>query len=213
MIEVKTYPLGDIATNTYVITDTKTGDIAIIDPADVDKSLTTDLLIKGKGKVKFILLTHGHFDHIGGAVYYKDKLGADILISKEDEPFLRDNKLNLSAYMGGNSITPFCADRTLCDGDVVTLGNTELKFILTPGHTCGSGCFISEEDRIIFSGDTLFFRSMGRVDFPTSNPSQMISSLRRLATLQGDYKVYPGHDRTTSLEDERVNNIYMSNNH
>ena len=212
MIEVKSYPMGDISTNTYVITDKKTGEVAIIDPAEADKTITADLLIKGKGKVKYILLTHGHFDHIGGAVYYKEKLGADILISKEDEPFLHDNRLNLSAYMGGNALEPFCADKTLEDGEIITLGESKIRFILTPGHTCGSGCFVLEEDKIIFSGDTLFFRSMGRVDFPTSNPSQMISSLKRLATMQGDYKVYPGHDRATSLQDERKNNIYMKNN-
>ncbi|MBQ8000563.1 MAG: MBL fold metallo-hydrolase [Ruminococcus sp.] len=210
MITVTTFQLGVMSTNTYVITDKATGATALVDPAGTDDSLTKHLQSLGKDAVKYILLTHGHFDHIAGARFYADMFSAKIVISLAEEPFLHDNNLNLSAFFGNSQLACCNADITVKGGDKLMLGESEFQFILTPGHTCGSGCYVFPEDRIIFSGDTLFFRSMGRVDFPTGNPSQMITSLHRLRDMQGDYKVYPGHDRPTSLEDERHFNPYFN---
>ncbi len=208
MIDVKVFPVGALGTNAYVITDKETGKAAVIDPGFADKKLTAALDEIGEDNLEYILLTHGHFDHIGAVAEYEQKYGPQIVISALDAPFLSDNSLNLSCklYRG---LTSVCADVTLNDNDVLTLGNTKLRFILTPGHTQGSGCFISEEDRIIFSGDTLFYRSVGRSDFVTSNPDDLLKSLKRLADLQGDYRVLPGHDMETTLSDERVYNPYL----
>ena len=209
MINVRTFTLGIMSTNTYVITDKTTGESALIDPACKDDALTEYLLSLGKDKIRYILLTHGHFDHIAGAGFYADMFSAKIVISLAEEPFLHDNNLNLSALFGNSQLACCNADITLKGGDKLMLGESEFQFMLTPGHTAGSGCFVFAEDRIIFSGDTLFCRSMGRVDFPTGNPSQMITSLHRLRDMQGDYKVYPGHDRPTILSDERKLNPYF----
>lgn len=208
MIDIQVFPVGALGTNAYVITDKETGKAAVIDPGVADKKLTEALDAIGEDNLEYVLLTHGHFDHIGGVSEYEQKYGPQIVISELDAPFLSDNSLNLSCklYRG---LTPVYADITLKDGDIVTLGNTKLKFMLTPGHTQGSGCFISEEDRVIFSGDTLFYRSVGRSDFVTSNPDDLLKSLKKLANLQGNYRVLPGHDMETSLEDERAYNPYL----
>lgn len=209
MISVKAFQVGVLATNCYVVTDNATGATALIDPGFEDVRVTNELLAAGKENVKFVILTHGHFDHIGSAYHYAKLFDAQIVISSADAPFLSDDRLNLSYMVGTTLEEPFYADITLEDGDVINLGETELKFILTPGHTCGSGCYISEADKVIFSGDTLFCGSIGRTDFPTSDPVKMQLSLRKLKNLAGDYKVYAGHDMSTTLAKERECNIYM----
>ena len=209
MITVKKYQVGIMSTNAYVITDAATGEVAVIDPGFEDSRLTQHLDEAGSEKVKYILLTHGHFDHIGHAAEYARRYNADIVISNEEKDFLQDENLNLSCMFHTGALAPFEADLYLCDDDVITLGDCKLKFILTPGHTKGSGCFVCESDRLIFSGDTLFYCSMGRTDFPTGSPRLMSESLSRLRALEGDYKVYPGHDRSTTLSFERANNPYM----
>ncbi len=208
MIDVKVFKVGVLATNSYLITDKDTGKVAVVDPGFADKKLTAALEEVGEGNIEYILLTHGHFDHIGAVAEYAERFGAKIVISALDAPFLSDNALNLSGRLF-RGIEPIEADVLLNDNDTVALGNTELRFILTPGHTCGSGCFLSEEDRIIFSGDTLFYRSVGRTDFATSDPEAMLSSLHKLMNLQGDYRVLPGHDMETTLSEERMYNPYL----
>ena len=106
-------------------------------------------------------------------------------------------------------LEPFSADMYILDGDVLGLGRSKFSFMLTPGHTRGSGCFVFEEDGVIFSGDTLFFSSIGRTDFPTSDPVQMQNSLKKLASFTKDYTVYPGHNQITTLNREKENNPYL----
>ncbi|MBQ4569358.1 MAG: MBL fold metallo-hydrolase [Ruminococcus sp.] len=208
MIDVKVFKVGVLATNSYLITDSETGKAAVIDPGFADKRLTAALEELEDGALEYILLTHGHFDHIGAVSEYAARFGAKVVISALDAPFLSDNSLNLSGRLF-RGIEPMQADVTLNDNDTVSLGSTTLRFILTPGHTCGSGCYVSEEDRIIFSGDTLFYRSVGRTDFATSDPEAMLSSLHKLMSLQGDYRVLPGHDIETSISEERMYNPYL----
>lgn len=209
MIDIKTFAVGMMSTNSYVVTDRETQHTALIDPGCKDAGITSALDTIGKENVKYILLTHGHFDHIACAREYADMFGAEIVISAEDAPFLSDNSLNLSVLLGPSQLKPFYADITLKDGDTLNLGDTTLSFLLTPGHTAGSGCFVSHSDKIIFSGDTLFCGSMGRTDFPTGDFFRMQKSLHRLRDLNGDYIVYPGHDISTTLSYERENNIYL----
>lgn len=206
MINVETFPVGYLATNCYIITDENTGRRAIIDPGYKDSGLLKRVKKLGKDSFDYILLTHGHFDHIWFTEELRSLTGAKVLISSEDATFLMDGSLNLSSAFGISSFPMTSCDKVLKDGDKFNLGDTELTFMSTPGHTIGSGCFISFADKIIFSGDTLFKQSHGRFDFPTGDISALINSLKRLMSLSGDFKVFPGHNEPTTLEFERNNN-------
>lgn len=210
MIEVRTFSVGSLSTNCYVVIEKRSGEALVVDPGDTSLSLIKTLDEIGGENIKYILLTHGHFDHIKSASELSQKYDAQIVIGEKEEAFLFDENLNLAFFLGCRSYKPFEADILLSDGDKLSLGESEFTFIETPGHTCGSGCYLFKEDRVLLSGDTLFRASMGRTDFPTSNPVDMMKSLRRLKDLQGDYKVYPGHNQSTTLSYERENNMYMA---
>ena len=131
--------------------------------------------------MKYIFLTHGHFDHISEAKKYKDMTGAKIVIGKDEEKFLSDSSLNLSAKYSRSPISPFGADVLVNDGDVIKLGNSEVKVIFTPGHTIGSVCYLIDD--MIFSGYTLFRGEIGRTDLKSGNMELMKVSLKKLYEL------------------------------
>lgn len=194
---------GSMDNNCCLIIDEKTNQSALVDCNEFSQKMI-DMI--GDTDLKYILLTHGHFDHIIGAKGVKENYGAKVVISKEDEPMLNSAKLSLAAFCDApqNNVD---ADVIVKDGDEITLGNTKIKVMATPGHTSGSVCYIAEN--CIFSGDTLFYCSCGRTDFPSGSPEQMMSSLQKLKSLDGDYKVYTGHNNLTTLDFERKNNPYM----
>ncbi|WP_296080058.1 MBL fold metallo-hydrolase [uncultured Eubacterium sp.] len=194
---------GSMDNNCSLIIDEKTNQSALVDCNEFSQKMI-DMI--GDTNLKYILLTHGHFDHIIGVKSVKEKYGAQVVISKEDEPMLNSAKLSLAVFCNApqNNVD---ADIIVKDGDEITLGKTKIKVMATPGHTSGSVCYIAEN--CIFSGDTLFYCSCGRTDFPSGSPEQMMSSLQKLKALDGDYKVYTGHNNLTTLDFERKNNPYM----
>lgn len=194
---------GSMDNNCSLIIDEKTNQSALVDCNEFSQKMI-DMI--GDTDLKYILLTHGHFDHIIGVKSVKEKYGAQVVISKEDEPMLSSSKLSLAVFCNApqNNVD---ADIIVKDGDEITLGKTKIKVMATPGHTSGSVCYIAEN--CIFSGDTLFYCSCGRTDFPSGSPEQMMSSLQKLKALDGDYKVYTGHNNLTTLDFERKNNPYM----
>ena len=194
---------GSMDNNCSLIIDEKTNQSALVDCNEFSQKMI-DMI--GDTDLKYILLTHGHFDHIIGARDTKAKYGAKVVISSEDEPMLSSSKLSLAAFCNApqNDVE---ADVVVADGDEITIGDTVIKVMSTPGHTLGSVCYIAEN--CIFSGDTLFYCSCGRTDFPSGSPEQMMSSLQKLKALDGDYKVYTGHNNLTTLDFERKNNPYM----
>ncbi|WP_294777836.1 MBL fold metallo-hydrolase [uncultured Eubacterium sp.] len=194
---------GSMDNNCSLIIDEKTNQSALVDCNEFSQKMI-DMI--GDTDLKYILLTHGHFDHIIGVKSVKEKYGAQVVISKEDEPMLNSAKLSLAVFCNApqNNVD---ADIIVKDGDEITLGKTKIKVMATPGHTSGSVCYIAEN--CIFSGDTLFYCSCGRTDFPSGSPEQMMSSLQKLKALDGDYKVYTGHNNLTTLDFERKNNPYM----
>ena len=205
MINVKTFVLGAIGTNTYLIQDENTKELAVIDPACESFELNAKIREWG-GKLRYILLTHGHFDHIGGVSSLLKEFSPQVVIGETETKLLNTPTLNLSAFHGLN-IEKIDVNKALYDGEVFKLGDTQVKYISTPGHTVGSGCYIIDD--CIFSGDTLFCQSIGRTDSPTSSGRDMMLSLMILNDLEGDYTVYPGHDVSTTLSDERKYNPYM----
>ena len=160
--------------------------------------------------VKYVIMTHGHFDHILGVPHIKNEMDVISAIHEDDEICLRDPDMNLmNPFYKSPDFIPSHADMTFRDGDVIRLGETELTVMHTPGHSRGSVCFIDFASRIIFSGDTLFYSTVGRTDTLGGNPAQMDESLRRLIELEGDFTVYTGHGPQTTLSHERVRNIYI----
>ena len=179
------------AANCYLINSGN--EYAVIDPtAPYDPSLID-------GKVKYFLLTHSHFDHILEVDSWV-KSGAEVVISKEDRAALSDPGINCYALFDGSNKGYFGGARELCDGDILPLGDTEIKFISCPGHTIGSGTYLIDGNA--FVGDTIFEGGgYGRYDLPTGNFVMLRNSIMRLITLDDNTVVYPGHgDKTTIKE-------------
>ncbi len=209
MLKIQSAPVGELGVNCYVVTDEGTGRTAVVDPGGYNTAL--DMILKNVGfdKIDYILLTHGHFDHISGvASLLKKAPDAKAVLGKKDVPFINDNFLNLSRLFGGAPVEPFEADIVVCGGDKITLGESEFTVIDTPGHTQGSVCYLCGEH--LFSGDTLFRRSAGRTDFPTGDEEQLMRSLRKLARLDDICRVYPGHNEETTIIEERRSNPYLN---
>lgn len=205
MTQVKIYNVTELLTNCCYLVDEATGKAAVVDPGDKSEELISQIEKDG-AKLEYVMLTHGHYDHITYAKELADKYGAKVVIGEKENSFLSDASLNLSFYHG-IKIPQFSADILLKDNETFMLGNTEIRYILTPGHTSGSGCYIF--DKTIISGDTLFCESYGRTDLPTGSDDDMIKSLSKIKNIDGDYTVIPGHGPVSSLEHERKYNPLM----
>ncbi len=198
--------LPEYGTNTILLWDQDTLEAILFDPSAPAQSIL-DFIIEKKLNVKYIALTHGHADHIGGLDFFKNKLKATTLIHSEDAEMLIDSKKNLSAFMG-QDIVVAQADRKLTEGDILTIGSIKLKVIHTPGHTRGGVCFLT--DSLLISGDTLFQLSIGRTDFPGGNYETLKNSVvNKLFVLADETKVIPGHGAETSIEIEKVENPFL----
>lgn len=205
---LKTLVVGAIETNCYLVACPETREAAVIDPGAEGQRILQAVAENGL-RVKYIINTHGHGDHIAANGTVKEATGAEILIHQDDAVYLTDPKKSLLAFMGANKPEP-PADRTLREGDVVEIGATvRLEVIHTPGHTPGGICL--KAGNVIFAGDTLFAGSVGRTDFPGGSYSKLISSIKeKLLRYQDDVEVYPGHGPGTTIGEERAYNPYLS---
>ena len=176
-MEIRAIHLGLIKTNCYLISTDKAA--VVIDPG-FKTEITADFLKANGGKARMILITHAHFDHIGGAEALRDETGVEIGIGELDAPALRDTEFNLSDKFHAH-IAPFSADRTFCDGEKFSVGDIDFEVILTPGHTVGGVSYLSGES--LFSGDTLFAGAVGRTDMPGGSLKALKKSLKRLIAL------------------------------
>lgn len=209
-MRIELIPLGhEIFANCYLLIDEKSGDSALVDPGWYSKETEKFVYSHGDINLKYILLTHGHFDHILGVHGFKQASGAAVAIHSADADKLTDPVKSLCEGHFHERQTPVNADILLKDGDTVQLGDEKIKVMHTPGHTSGSVCFILENDRTIISGDTLFCRTVGRTDFLDGSDEEMYKSIKKLISLDGDYRVLPGHNRETTLDSERTRNIYI----
>lgn len=206
MLTVKRYKVGALNTNCYLVIDEETQKAAIIDPGGLSSQLDKEISSKALS-VEYILLTHGHFDHIRKVVRYKNKTNAKVIMSMKERDFPMEPDLNLSGKFAHTKVDPFDADILFSDGDKIALGNSIITMISTPGHTRGGSCFIIGD--CIFTGDTLMKQSVGRTDFATGNPQDMLESLSKIISLSKNYTIYPGHGDGTTLNFEKNNNIYL----
>ena len=199
--------LGPIETNCYVVLEEQSGLGAVIDPALCTDELLAAIENSGMTKLQFIILTHGHSDHILGVYDLKQKYpDAIVVIGDDDEICLMNSNCSLASDQVFEQ-HPMHADKTVKDGDTFYFGPIEVKAVSTPGHTPGSICYLF--DNIMFSGDTLFCRTCGRTDLFRGNLADMHNSIQKLGKLNGDYIVCPGHGISTTLDAERKTNRFM----
>lgn len=178
---------------------------ALIDVGEITPELLEYIDEKGDW-IKYVLLTHNHFDHIGGVEKVLELTKAKLAIHKADGENLSNPSYNLT-YRVGLTNPVLTVDIMLQDGDELTLGGETIKVIHTPGHTVGGACYLVGD--VIFSGDTLFAGTVGRTDFVGGDMMTLLASLQKLADLEGDYSVYPGHEEATTLSREIKTNPYF----
>lgn len=205
-MQIESMVLGMVSTNCYLVKNTQTGAMVIIDPADHAGRIIEKVKAMG-GTPEAVLLTHGHFDHMGAANALKEHYQIPVCALDKELEVMQSVTKNLTTWEGsGYTLTP---DRLFHDGETVNLAGFEVKVLHTPGHTCGSTCYYVESENVLFSGDTLFCCSVGRTDFPTGSMSQIHHSIhQKLFVLPEETVVYPGHDQATDIAYEKRYNPY-----
>jgi len=194
---IKTIPVGQLETNCYIVTNEQTLECVVIDPGDESNTIL-DYLESNRLKCRAVMLTHGHYDHVGAVDTVAEETGAPVYMNERDDArHAADSHLPYSLKENGKSYD---------DGDVIEAAGLRFDVLATPGHTPG-GVTLRCEDAL-FTGDTLFKGSCGRTDLPGGDMETELKSLRRICALPGDYEVYPGHMDPSTLEREREFNYY-----
>lgn len=194
-IKVTTFVLGLLGNNTYLVENTADKTCFIVDPSTESEKLR-GYIDENNLKVEGILLTHGHFDHIGGAAILKERYNAKIFMHKMDIDFI-DNPLDF-----GRKFKKFTVDRMVEDGEELTLCNQKVKVVHTPGHSVGGVCYICND--LIFCGDTIFKDGYGRYDLRGGDFADLQKSIKKILDIQGDYQLLCGHGPSTTLARERL---------
>jgi hydroxyacylglutathione hydrolase len=205
---LETFPVGPLQCNCTLLGDEAAGEAIVIDPGDEIDRIHRRLTSHGL-KLKQILITHAHIDHVGGALKLKLLTGAPILLNENDLPLL-EMMGEQAAWLGVPTPETAPPDEILADGQRVGLDNFPAQVIHTPGHTQGSVCLHFVPLKMIFAGDTLFAGSIGRTDLPGGNYDQILDSIRaRLLALPDEIKVVPGHGSVTTIGAERRANPFL----
>lgn len=201
-MKFRTVVNGRFSENCYLLS---TEDSAVIvDPGEFNAEIEK-FCSDNQNKEKVILLTHCHFDHILGAKEIRDKFGYKVYISNHDNQGLTGDELSLCKRFRFNQEF-FSADKLLSDGEKFSVGDLNFTVIATPGHTKGSLCYLL--GNLLFSGDTLFYETFGRVDLPSGNKDELVESIDKLLLLHDDIKVFSGHGQMTTIAHEKEHNPY-----
>jgi glyoxylase-like metal-dependent hydrolase (beta-lactamase superfamily II) len=206
-VNIKTLVLGMVQNNCYIVGDRESKEVVVIDPGDdvykIEKYLKDNDL-----ECKAIFLTHGHFDHISAVAELKGLTDAPVYAHEAETELLSNPELNASALVGGE--VSLQQDIMIKDKDVFNIAGLSWQVIHTPGHTQGGVCYHLLEHGMIFTGDTIFYESVGRTDFPTGNQNTLTESIHnKLMVLADNIELYPGHGRPTTIGHERQNNPYL----
>ncbi len=212
-MKIKSFVLNPFGINCYLYYDEKTGEGILIDPAissEEEKTQISRYIESEKVKIKYIINTHGHLDHVIGNKWAKDTFSAPLYFHEKDKPLVE--KVTEQGLMFG--IDVFAqpeADKFITEGDIITFNNCKLKIIHTPGHSSGSICLVDEENKVIFSGDTLFNNSIGRTDLPGGDMKILLDSINlKILCYPDDFEVYPGHMESTTIGDEKKYNPFLN---
>ncbi len=208
MMKIETLQVGPIETNCYILSDPESREAVIIDAGD-EADYILEYVQKEQLRVKYVLNTHGHFDHMQANDEVRAKTGAPLAIHADDvELLLHPEKVSGGMFMQVNSCKE--PEKLLHNGDVLFFGGFQLQVIYTPGHTKGGCCFYEAKEKVCFTGDTLFRGSVGRTDLYGGNMSELRKSVRdRLAVLPDDVTIYPGHGPESDMAFERRANPYL----
>lgn len=206
-LKINQYVVGQVQTNCYIVINEETKECFVIDPGASAKQLA-ERIRKDAFIPVAILLTHGHFDHAGAAEELAGEFDIQIYAHEAEEETLKDPDKNVSWMV--NHKETYHADVFVKDGQELRLAGLKIKVFHTPGHTEGGCCYCLPENKVLFSGDTLFAQSVGRTDFPGGSMSQIVRSIQdKLMVLPDDTTVYPGHNDVTTIETERMYNPYL----
>lgn len=212
-MKVETIPVNPFEMNCYIYYDEHTKEGVIIDPAaytDSEKEFIENLIKSGNIKIKYILLTHGHLDHIMGNQWAKEYFNVPVLMHKDDMPLIK-RAPEQGRMFGVVFPDPPEPDKFIGENDTIKFADTELKVIHTPGHSPGSVCFVNEKEKIIFGGDCLFKGSIGRTDLWMGDMDTLLNSItKKIFKYEDDYEVYPGHYDSTTLGGEKENNPFLN---
>jgi glyoxylase-like metal-dependent hydrolase (beta-lactamase superfamily II) len=200
--------VGPLQVNCFILADDKTREAVVIDPGDDASDILKIIGEKGL-KVRYIVNTHAHFDHVGANTAIKEATGAELLLHEADAPVLATVS-HQSRSFGMNPVSSPAADRLLKHGDIIAAGEISLKVLHTPGHTPGGISLL--EQGMVFTGDALFAGSIGRTDFPGGDLMTLLRSIKtRLMTLPDDTKVFSGHGPESTIGEERRENPFLNN--
>ncbi len=206
-IKVEQYVVGPVQTNCYFAVNEETKETLIVDPG-ANAGRLAEILTEEKLKPAAILLTHGHFDHAGGAAELSARFGIKVYAHESEKETLENPSYNLSGWEGKSGA--YHADCFVSDEQELDLAGFHIRVFYTPGHTAGGCCYYFPYHKVLFSGDTLFSMSVGRTDFPGGSMSQLIGAIRtKILPLPDDITVYPGHNDITTIGAERMYNPYL----
>ncbi len=209
-MKINLLPVGMLQTNCYIISTDRNNAIVIDPGAGAEEIL--NFLRRENLTLRMLVYTHGHFDHTGATTLLKEQTGAQTIVPREDEDIFLDPALTGSGLFSGyRGYTPEKPDRLYSDGEQIELDEVTLTVMHTPGHTKGSSILIG--DGVIFTGDTLFAGSCGRTDLYGGNEREMTESLRKIAGLEGDYQILPGHGGQSTLAREKITNPFLGTNY
>ncbi|MDD5017873.1 MAG: MBL fold metallo-hydrolase [Eubacteriales bacterium] len=207
-MKVEQIAVGELYANAFIVYQEESNKAFVVDPGADFEKIKERLKARGIGEVTHILLTHGHFDHIGAAAALKQETGAKICIHERDLPMLKSGRHNLAVF-SGFSIPECEADIILKGGETIAAADMDVAVLHTPGHSGGSVCYLCGD--ALFAGDTLFYMSVGRTDFPGSDSAEYRHTLDTvLRGIRRDYDVYTGHGIRTTLYAEFKSNPFLN---
>ncbi len=202
-------PVGELEANCFVLCDEKTKIGAVIDPGEYTENVKNAIKRSGMAELGYILCTHGHFDHICGvAKIKKDYPYAKVCIGKEDTSYLENGLLSLATIFKAD-FEPCKADIVFSHGDTFSIGNINVEIHSAPGHTPGGVLYVMNDDKIIFTGDTLFCGSVGRTSFKGGSTTDLMATLSKIKNFPDDYVIHTGHGESSTIGYEKRTNMFL----